>query len=549
MNNEILFLSAKGAEKNPSDLSGESQPSDFIQFFNDQVEAQRKADAPSGHYPEQASDEAIKNPEKASGDTGEEKSEEATNFTLVGRELPKLMLHERGLEVGRIILTPQSSSISNKSLSDFMRNQSVTPKEQPASEARYDSLQKDNKYRVNNILGVRSSDGVDSSEAINRNADFKLEGNKTLQQGLGHKSEKDLQENAKKSAINRVIQRNLLEPEKFSKPGPQSALNTNNPVFESFEKQLNSRLALVNSTISGQKPAEIDALSEKVAGRLELRALEKQQTKAHQTKSQASQTSTETDLAIKNTGEFKKEKIFVDSKEYLKISSKKSDDQISNKLFKEILRNSSGKISVREDLIDPLKGAEKLTIPSITKPSAMPQEIQPLSAKEIATVSEVKPESRPLFREVTSGTQQVQQNQLETVIQKFSEALGSRMISAIQQNNWNLQLKLNPASLGEINVALEFNDGNLEGKLYAADETTRALLHESLSKLKHGLKEGLENYQSVDVFIGERRQNPGDGNNPKNSNNQELELELGEELVSKTHLANLISTGRVDIQV
>ena len=37
------------------------------------------------------------------------------------------------------------------------------------------------------------------------------------------------------------------------------------------------------------------------------------------------------------------------------------------------------------------------------------------------------------------------------------------MINAVQQNNWNLQLKLNPASLGEINVALEFNEGNLEG--------------------------------------------------------------------------------------
>ena len=44
----------------------------------------------------------------------------------------------------------------------------------------------------------------------------------------------------------------------------------------------------------------------------------------------------------------------------------------------------------------------------------------------------------------------------------------------------------------------------LEGKLYATDETTRALLQESLSRLKQGLKEGLENYQSVDVFIGDR---------------------------------------------
>ena len=177
------------------------------------------------------------------------------------------------------------------------------------------------------------------------------------------------------------------------------------------------------------------------------------------------------------------------------------------------------------------------------------QEVQQLSAREVATVSDIKAESRSPFREITTNAQQVQQNQLENVIQKFSEALGSRMINAIQQNNWNLQLKLNPASLGEINVALELNDGNFEGKLYAADETTRALLQESLSRLKLGLKESLENYQSVDVFIGDKRQDTDDRNKSKNSNNRVLEIDLDEEIASKTQLANLISSGRVDIQV
>ena len=548
MNNEIVFLSTKGPEKNSNGLDVGQQPSDFNDFFNGEVKAQRKTDGSLERYSEQASHEENENLEEAGENTGEEKSEEATNFTLIGRELPKLMLHERGLEVGRIILTPQSASISNKSLSDFMRNQSGPSQEQPDGGSRDDKVQKNNPFGVKEISGLRSPNEGDSTDKKTEKFDPKLLESNALQKTLVQKHEKTSQENTREPSIDRVIQRNETDPEKFSKPGPQATIKTNNPLFESFEKQLNSRLALVNSTISGQQSTEIGGLSEKVGEPSEKRPLKKEPMQAHQIKVQNSRTSTELDLSIEKNGELKEEKAFISSKGYLEGGSKKAVDQITNKLVKDTLRKTSEKISIREDLIDPLKGTEKLTM-STTKPSILVQEVQQLSAREVATVSDIKAESRSPFREITTNAQQVQQNQLENVIQKFSEALGSRMINAIQQNNWNLQLKLNPASLGEINVALEFNDGNLEGKLYAADETTRALLQESLSRLKLGLKEGLENYQSVDVFIGERRQNPDDRNNSKNSNNQALEIDLGEEIASKTQLANLISTGRVDIQV
>ena len=157
MNNEIVFLSTKGPEKNSKGLDDSQQPSDFNNFFYGEVRAQRKTDGSVERYPEQASHEESENIERAGKNTGEEKSEEATNFTLIGRELPKLMLHERGLEVGRIILTPQSSSISNKSLSDFMRNQSGTSQEQLDSESRDDKVQKNNPSGVKEISGFRSS--------------------------------------------------------------------------------------------------------------------------------------------------------------------------------------------------------------------------------------------------------------------------------------------------------------------------------------------------------------------------------------------------------
>ena len=124
MNNEIVFLSTKGPEKNSKGLDISQQPSDFNNFFNGEVRAQQKQMGRLSATQNRLLMSKDENIERAGENTGEEKSEEATNFTLIGRELPKLMLHERGLEVGRIILTPQSSSISNKSLSDFMRNQS-----------------------------------------------------------------------------------------------------------------------------------------------------------------------------------------------------------------------------------------------------------------------------------------------------------------------------------------------------------------------------------------------------------------------------------------
>jgi len=543
MNNEIVFLSTKGAEINSRDTSEVSQGSDFNNLFNNEFESQRKTGRSFGLSQDQTSPTYSRSAEKAQSDKGEENTEEANNFILFGKELPKLTLHEKGLEVGRMILTPQSSTISNTSLSNFVRNQAVTSeKKKPNSGSPDETIQQKTRSGIKEFLGSGPSDRVDST--TKETLDLKLRGSMPLHQKVMQNAGK----NRKESEIDKAGQRNRPDAEIFPNVKPQSKLSTNNPVFESFERQLNSRLALVNSTISGRKPAEIGALAEKVAGSSWQNAASEDGTQADQRKFQADQTSTELELAIKNANGLKKAKILGKSDGYPEKGLKKAVDQITQKLIKDIPEEASGKRQVREDQIEPLKGAEKISTPSQTKPSIPVQEVHYLSTREVATISENRPENRSLFREI-NNLQQSQQNQLENVTQKFSEALGSRIINALQQNNWNLQLRLNPASLGEINVALEFNEGNLEGKLYAADETTRALLQESLSRLKQGLKEGLENYQSVDVFIGDRGQNPDDRNDSKDSNNQALEIDLGEEIISKTHLAEMISTGRVDIQV
>ncbi len=154
MNNEIIFLSTKGAERNSRDPSGTSQGSDFNDLFDKEVESQQKGDSSFGPSSERAYQKNNKGIKRAPSNKGEENPEGANNFILAGRELPKLTLHERGLEVGRMILTPQTSSISNTSLSNFLRNQSVASQKQPNGESSDETLQKSDRSEVKETSGT-----------------------------------------------------------------------------------------------------------------------------------------------------------------------------------------------------------------------------------------------------------------------------------------------------------------------------------------------------------------------------------------------------------
>ena len=181
MNNEIVFLSTKGAEINSRDTSEVSQGSDFNNLFNNEFESQRKTGRSFGLSQDQTSPTYSRSAEKAQSDKGEENTEEANNFILFGKELPKLTLHEKGLEVGRMILTPQSSTISNTSLSNFIRNQAVTTEEKkPNSGSPDETIQKKTRSGIKEFLGSGPSDRVDST--TKETLDLKLRGSMPLHQ-------------------------------------------------------------------------------------------------------------------------------------------------------------------------------------------------------------------------------------------------------------------------------------------------------------------------------------------------------------------------------
>ncbi|MEO1955727.1 MAG: flagellar hook-length control protein FliK, partial [Gammaproteobacteria bacterium] len=115
--------------------------------------------------------------------------------------------------------------------------------------------------------------------------------------------------------------------------------------------------------------------------------------------------------------------------------------------------------------------------------------------------------------------------QYEGLAQRFGELMANRIIAGIQQNNWNLNIKLRPASLGEIGITIAYDEGGLEGKIVAAEDTTRQLLQDSLPRLRSVLKEMLENHQMVNVNVGSNSDLKQDTKEkPDNENDVTVEL-------------------------
>jgi flagellar hook-length control protein FliK len=168
-------------------------------------------------------------------------------------------------------------------------------------------------------------------------------------------------------------------------------------------------------------------------------------------------------------------------------------------------------------------------------------------------------ESRVEFRSVLREMQlqpQLQSTsdkslQYEGLTQRFGELVANRIIAGVQQDNWNLNIKLRPASLGEIGVTIAYDEGGLEGKIVAAEETTRQLLQDSLPKLRLMLKEMLENDQMVNVNVdshSDLKQDTKEKPDDENDATVELVMDLLDEATEKVEGRGL-GIGNLNIYV
>ena len=76
---------------------------------------------------------------------------------------------------------------------------------------------------------------------------------------------------------------------------------------------------------------------------------------------------------------------------------------------------------------------------------------------------------------------------------------------------------MNPASLGEISLEIDFSEKGLEGRLGANEESTRQLLQDTLPKLRLALREILEENQGLKLDLGDFSKSNGQDGSGRSS--------------------------------
>ena len=99
--------------------------------------------------------------------------------------------------------------------------------------------------------------------------------------------------------------------------------------------------------------------------------------------------------------------------------------------------------------------------------------------------------------------------QYERLSERLAESLGQRLAAQIAKGDWKVEMALHPAELGNIDVKLSMNKGQLEANFSASQPVTQALIADGLPKLKEVLAQlGME-VASMQVNVGQQGQNGG----------------------------------------
>ena len=138
-------------------------------------------------------------------------------------------------------------------------------------------------------------------------------------------------------------------------------------------------------------------------------------------------------------------------------------------------------------------------------------------------------------RLVASSTYNNLTDSYESWSSRFGEVLAHRIAGYINKENWSVQLRMNPASLGEISLEIDFSDKGLEGRFGSNEESTRQLLHDTLPKLRLALREILEENQGLKFDVSDF------GNS---NQNEEPEKKASPELVEEINFETEVLLGR-----
>jgi len=99
--------------------------------------------------------------------------------------------------------------------------------------------------------------------------------------------------------------------------------------------------------------------------------------------------------------------------------------------------------------------------------------------------------------------------QTQLLADRMGQALANRLISQIERGQWKLQMRLQPAALGRVEVALDMHAGGLDAVFSTDNALTQDLLGQGAQRLRDALTQSGTTVASVTVHADARGQSGG----------------------------------------
>ena len=99
--------------------------------------------------------------------------------------------------------------------------------------------------------------------------------------------------------------------------------------------------------------------------------------------------------------------------------------------------------------------------------------------------------------------------QYEQLAQRLGEALGQRLQSQLERGQWKVQMRLDPANLGRIELDLDMSAGGLDAVFRSDNQVTRDLIAQGLPRLRESLSQSGTAVANVWVQGDSSRQSGG----------------------------------------
>jgi flagellar hook-length control protein FliK len=100
--------------------------------------------------------------------------------------------------------------------------------------------------------------------------------------------------------------------------------------------------------------------------------------------------------------------------------------------------------------------------------------------------------------------------QYQQLADRMGQAVAQRLLAQIERGEWKLQLRLQPESLGRVDVSLEMHSGGLDALFNAENGVTRDLIAQGAAKLRDALTQS--GMAVASVFVNSDQGRKSDGN-------------------------------------